>query len=76
MTKSRLELFQCLVEEQPQSLYQLAQFLKRDYAGVWRDAKALELNGIIKLERRGEKLKPIALYDRIIFDFNTKKEKL
>jgi predicted transcriptional regulator len=34
MTKSRLELFQCLVDKQPNSLYQLAKLLKRDYAGV------------------------------------------
>jgi hypothetical protein len=34
MTKSRLELFQYLVDKQPNSLYQLAQLLKRDYAGV------------------------------------------
>jgi predicted transcriptional regulator len=34
MTKSRLELFQCLVDKQPNSLYQLAKLLKRDYSGV------------------------------------------
>ena len=34
MTKSRLELFQCLVDKKPNSLYQLSQLLHRDYAGV------------------------------------------
>lgn len=72
MTKSRLELFQCLVDKQPTSLYQLAQLLKRDYAGVWRDAKVLAGTGIIELKEEGEKLKPIALYDRIVFDFPVK----
>lgn len=75
MTKSRLELFQCLVDKQPHSLYELAQLLKRDYSGVWRDVRILELNGIIKLKKQEKKLKPVALYGRIIFDFGIKREK-
>ena len=72
MTKSRLELFQCLVDKQPNSLYQLAKLLKRDYAGVWRDAKVLAGTGIIELKEEREKLRPIPLYDRIVFDFPVK----
>ena len=73
MTKTRLDLFYCIANEKPVSLYQLAQILNRDQANVLRDAKALEEIGVIELKNiqdgNREKLTPVALYDRIVFDF-------
>ncbi len=73
MTKSRLDLFYCIARSKPGSLYELAKILDRDQANVLRDTKALEAMGIIKLnptkEHGRDKLEPIALYDRIVFDF-------
>ena len=69
----RPRLFACLVEKQPQSLYQLAKLLNRDYANVYKDVKSLVAMGIIKLKKEGERIKPIPLYDSIMFDFQVKK---
>src|SRR6185436_15408234 len=70
LTSPRPKLFACLVEKKPQSLYQLAKLLKRDYANVYKDVKSLVAMGVIKLQKDGEKIKPIPLYERIAFDFN------
>ena len=77
-TSPRPRLFACLVEEQPQSLYQLAKLLKRDYANVYKDVQNLVTMGIIKLKKEkkgegGERIRPIPLYDEIVFDFQVKK---
>jgi predicted transcriptional regulator len=68
----RPKLFACLVEKTPQSLYQLAKLLKRDYANVYKDVKSLVAMGIVKLEE-GERIRPIPLYDQIIFDFQVRR---
>lgn len=74
----RPKLFACLVEKQPRSLYQLAKLLNRDYANVYKDVKSLVAMGIIKLAKEGEKIRPIPLYEQIVFNFNEwqKKEPL
>jgi len=69
----RPKLFACLVEKQPQSLYQLAKLLNRDYANVYKDIKSLVAMGVIKLERESQRIKPVPLYDNIVFDFQVKK---
>lgn len=68
----RPKLFACLVEKQPQSLYQLAKLLKRDYANVYKDVKSLVAMGVIKLEKKEKKIKPVPLYNKIFFDFQVK----
>jgi len=69
----RPKLFTCLVENHPPSLHQLARLLKRNYNQVYKDAQSLSTMGIIKLEKDGEDIKPIPLYDKIVFDFQVKK---
>lgn len=73
MNKTKLDLFYCIAQMKPTSLYHLAKLLDRDYANVLRDAKSLEMIGLIELRKNSEgerdKLRPIALYDRIVFDF-------
>lgn len=73
MTAGRVELFYAVANHKPDSIYQLAQLLKRDQANVLRDVKTLEGMGLLKLvpEKDGERerLRPVANYDRILFDF-------
>ena len=76
MSPSRLDLFVAIVERQPNSLYELAQILGKDQSQVLKDAKTLESLGLIELlEVSGEgraKLKPKALYDKIVFEVEPK----
>ncbi len=73
MTAVRIQLFYTVADQRPDSMYHLAQILKRDPANVIRDVKVLEKIGIIQLvsEKDGERerMRPVTVYDRIIFDF-------
>lgn len=75
MSAVRIQLFYAIGNHRPESMYHLAQLLKRDHSNVIRDVKALEGLGLIQLlaEKSGERerLRPVALYDRIVFDFGT-----
>lgn len=77
MSKSRFEVFAGIVEHRPKSLYELAKSLDKDQGNVLKEAKALEALGLISLtpskEGERERLKPKALYDKIIFEFEPKK---
>jgi predicted transcriptional regulator len=77
MSKSRFDVFAAIVEHRPDSLYELAKSLGKDAGNVLRDAKALESLGLIKLiqakDGDRERLKPEALYDKIVFEFEPKK---
>ena len=79
MTKTRFQVFAAIVEKTPESLTELADVLEKDLGNVLRDAKVLESLGLIELRkspgRRGEKVKPLALYQRIIFECEPKKER-
>ena len=72
ITPSRWEIFIVLSEKKPNNLTELAQLLNKDYANVWKDVRALERLEIIKLKKEGKEIKPIALYDRIVFDLPVK----
>jgi len=75
ITKARLDILTFLIAKQPANISQLAKLLKRHYAHVWSDCQALASLGIIELQKNeGEKeiVKPIALYEKIIFDFPVK----
>ena len=75
MSEVRLQLFYTIADHHPASMYSLAQTINRDHANVIRDVKVLEGLGLIKLvsEMDGdrERMRPVALYDRIIFDFGS-----
>ena len=68
ITPSRWEIFTCLVEKKPTNITELARLLNKDYANVWKDIQALQGLTIVKLKKEGKEIKPIALYDRIVFD--------
>jgi len=87
MTKNRLRLFATLVGKKPANLTELAHLLQKDYTLVRRDARILEGMGLIRLEKvvkeaqnnqgsgiKFREVKPIALYQRIIFDFPISEE--
>ncbi len=78
MSKGKLELFYAIAQKKPESLYHLAQIVGRDPSNVFREVKSLEGLHLVKLEAISgegrEKLKPVALYDRIIFDFGAASE--
>jgi len=77
MSKSRFDVFAAIVEGRPSSLYELAKRLGKDGGNVLRDAKALASLGLIKLvtikDGNRERLKPQAIYDKIVFEFEPKK---
>lgn len=75
MSKSRFDVFAAIVENKPESLYELAKFMKKDPGNVLRDAKVLEEMGLIKLvslKGKRDRLKPQALFDKIVFEFEPK----
>ena len=77
ITKNRLDILTFLVAKQPSNIYQLSQLLKRAYSHVWNDCQVLSGLGIIELKktsegRKKEEIKPIALYEEIIFNFPVK----
>jgi len=75
MSKSRFEVFAAIVEHKPGSLNELARSLGKDPGNVLRDAKSLEALGLISLVPvRGERerLRPDALFDKIVFEFEPK----
>jgi len=56
------------VEKKPNNLTELSRLLNKDYANVWKDVQALQGLEIIKLKKEGKEIRPIALYERIVFD--------
>lgn len=75
MSKSRFEVFAAIVEHKPGSLNELARALEKDPGNVLRDAKSLEALGLIRLvpvKGERERLKPDALFDKIVFEFEPK----
>ena len=79
MTKARFQVFTAIVEKSPESMTELADILKKDLGNVLRDAKVLESLGLIALRkfpgRRGEKVKPAALFERVVFECEPKRER-
>ena len=77
MTKARFQIFTAIVENSPNSLTELAQALNKDLGNVMKNIKVLESLGLIELRRskgkHGEKVKPVATYDRIIFECEPKR---
>jgi len=74
--KNRLEIFQTLVNEKPNSLNELVNLLHQDYSLVKKEVEALAAMGIIELREQNQEIKPVALYERIELDLGiSNKEK-
>ena len=69
-TDGRLRIVQALKEKSPQSIYELAKILKRDFKNVYDDIHFLVQLGIVRVDEkktgRREK-KPVLLSDKILF---------
>ena len=73
-----MEIFYVITEKKPTSINQLAGLLNKDYANVWKDCQVLANIGVIKLQKESKEAKPVQIrpipcYERIIFDFPSKK---
>lgn len=77
MTRSRFEAFAVIVENRPNSIYELGKALDKDQGNVLRDVKSLEALGLVKLKlvKDGdrERMMPVPLYDKIVLEFEPKK---
>jgi predicted transcriptional regulator len=76
ISRSKFEAFATIVDHKPKTLNQLAELLGKNLGNVSRDVKGLELIGLIDLRREdtkdSRKLRPVAKYDQIVFDFSSK----
>jgi predicted transcriptional regulator len=79
MTQSRAEAFAVIVRSEPESITELAKTLGKDVGNVQRDVTALQSLGLIELKRetarRGVRIKPVARYQRFVFEYEPKKMK-
>lgn len=71
-SKNRMQILQTIAQEKPDSIYELAKILEKDFKSVHTDVKYLTGIGLIELQetdnvRSG--LKPIALFSGIEFDW-------
>jgi len=77
MTQSRAEAFAAIVQYEPDSITELAQILEKDIGNVQRDVTALRSLGLIELKRqtaqRGVRIRPVAKYQKVIFEYEPKK---
>ncbi|MEO7162275.1 MAG: hypothetical protein ABI041_05105 [Bdellovibrionia bacterium] len=77
-TEPRLEIFQTIVNEKPNSVYELAEILHKSQPYILKEVRILEGLELIRLDKEvvggRERLKPVALYSKIAFDFQFEKE--
>ncbi len=66
-TKERLRLIKTIREKKPKTIKKLAEKLDRKLSAVSRDLSILEGLGVIKLEKKGRKVKPIIIKSILIF---------
>ncbi|MEQ1664334.1 MAG: hypothetical protein ABL927_03045 [Bdellovibrionales bacterium] len=75
ISKSKFETFAAVVEHKPKTIKELAKILGKDVGNISRDAKGLELLGLIDLvpdKNVGPRaIRPVAKFDKILFDFAT-----
>ena len=69
LSNEKAKILNAIKTQNPESLYQLAKFLKRDFKAVIRDIKVLEKFGLIELkeESKGKRkrLKPLVVIDNL-----------
>lgn len=70
-SKTRLEILQVIIAKNPQSIYELAKMVKRDFKNVHTDVNILKEVGLIELRDSGDArsgLIPVAKYSGIELD--------
>lgn len=71
LTEKRLKILKTIKKEHPQSIYQLAALLNRDFKNTFNDVRLLEEMGFIDLKKTKdgrEKCTPEVSYDRIVLE--------
>ncbi|MGK5081757.1 ArsR family transcriptional regulator [Bdellovibrionota bacterium FG-1] len=70
ISSARMDAWQVIVRDKPESIYELSQILKKDQSNVLRDVRALESMGLIELkplkDGEREKFRPQSLYERVV----------
>jgi predicted transcriptional regulator len=69
LTPARWEVVKALQTKEFQSIRELAKYLKRDYANVWRDVQILNDLGIVEIEETEKGHRAYIPYDRIVLEF-------
>jgi predicted transcriptional regulator len=71
-TEARLEIFGAIVNQQPNSINDLAGKLGKSQPYILKEVRTLESLGLIKLvqefDGQRERLKPVALFSKIVID--------
>ncbi len=74
VSRAKFEAFAAIVKYGPKTLNELAEILGKDIGNVSRDVRSLEAIGLIELRKDHpgdtRRVKPIAKYDQIAFDFS------
>jgi len=74
LSNEKAKLIHIIKTQNPDSIYELARLLKRDFKAVRHDIKLLEQFGFVELlvsQKDGrERLKPVISVDKIIFTIN------
>lgn len=71
LTEERIRILKTIKKELPQSIYKLAQILKRDVKNTFDDVQFLAEMGLIELKKEKdgkEKTTPIVNYDKILLE--------
>ena len=69
--KTRMEVLRAIILKKPNSIYELAKLLDRDFKNVHSDVKLLSEIGLVELKETGDArkgLKPIAKFSGIELD--------
>lgn len=67
MTEQKLAILAVVVSKKPQSIYQLAQLVERDFANVQRDCVGLAAHGFMEMKDAGDAKK--SKIPRLSFDY-------
>lgn len=70
-SKNRLEILKAIIQHAPNSIYELAKIIERDFSNVYQDVKLLSEIGLIELKDSGDSrngLIPIAKFSGIELD--------
>jgi len=68
MSEQKLVILAAIKAKKPDSIYQLAQIVDRDFANVQRDCVSLEAMGFIVLKEKNDSKK--SKQPRLAFDYN------
>lgn len=72
MSRARIEILQSIIKFKPQSIYELAKILEKDFKNVYTDVKFLCDVGLIELQETEDArngLRPVARFSGIELDW-------